>query len=97
MAENKRDQLGNIFDKCMIYIIEKNYREAAMAFLSDTDKIGYDVGVFLMPLLSVNNNNTTASEIIKILSGFSSMPERVFKYYENPELALKEYSEKYSK
>ena len=89
----KSEQLGRIFDEAMSYVAKGEYRSAAMAFLSDTDKIGYDVGIFLMPLLSISDENTNPTDMIKMLSGFSSMPDRVKNYYKNPELALKDYSE----
>lgn len=89
-------KLGRIFDDSMYYIVNGKYREAAMAFLSDTDKIGFNVGIFLMPLLVVRDDNTNAIDMIKIFSGFPSMPDKVRNYFENPELALKEYAEQHS-
>jgi len=76
-----------VFERMMEYIIKNDLNQAKASAISDMNKIN-DNPLTSMIIMSAN----TETDLIKQISGFTMMSDKVKQYYNNPQKAISDYS-----
>ena len=76
-----------MFQRVMEYINRNEIKEAGISFAIDCNKKDIDLGFLRMMFF----NQSDKYSLIKLICGYSFMPQEFQKYYDNPEKALIDY------
>ena len=76
-----------VFERMMEYIIKNDLNQAKASAISDMNKIN-DNPLTSMIIMGAN----TETDLIKQISGFTIMSDKVKQYYNNPQKAISDYS-----
>ena len=76
-----------VFERMMEYIIKNDLNQAKASAMSDMNKIN-DNPLTSMIIMGAN----TETDLIKQISGFTMMSDKVKQYYNNPQKAISDYS-----
>ena len=76
-----------VFERMMEYIIKNDLNQAKASAISDMNKINENP-LTSMIIMSAN----TETDLIKQISGFTMMSDKVKQYYNNPQKAISDYS-----
>ena len=79
-----------VFERMMEYIIKNDLNQAKASAMSDMNKIN-DNPLTSMIIMGAN----TETDLIKQISGFTMMSDKVKQYYNNPQKAISDYLNNY--